>query len=160
MDSLLVENFDEDTELPEGASSDRQTTHSLIFTPNSSQQLPPFIRPPSIPDSGYFGFLTSQGVFDLPPISLQCKLVQAFVEIVYPRMPLLSLEYLLTCLSSPDGSHGQVSLMLYTGVLYASSIHVGIDVIRGHGYLDRRSLKKMLYKHTEVSDEVKLPCSF
>lgn len=50
--------------------------------------------------------------------------------------------------------------MLYTGVLYAGSIHVGIDVIRGHGYLDRRSLKKMLYKHTEVSDQVSWSAGF
>ncbi|GKU21492.1 unnamed protein product [Fusarium langsethiae] len=113
--------------------------------------LPGFIMKPSFADPGYITFLRSQGALSLPPISIQCELVKSFVEYIHPRMPLLDLEAFLASFSCPDGTKGQLSLVLYSAILFAGSIHLDKEVVCRYGYSDKRLLGEELYKRTQVS---------
>ncbi|KAJ3550360.1 hypothetical protein NM208_g5 [Fusarium decemcellulare] len=117
-----------------------------IPEPGSFSELPAFIRSPSVPNPGYAAFLQSQDVFDLPNVTIQCALIASFVEYIYPRMPLVDLENFLSCVGSPNGSRGKVSLVLYYAVLFAGSTHVELEDIYNHGYSDRKLLRRELYK--------------
>lgn len=65
-------------------------------------------------------------------------------------MPLVNLEQLLQCVRSLDGSGGQLSLMLYSALLFAGSAHVELDRIKVHGYTNKKQLRSELYKKAEV----------
>ncbi|KAF4987494.1 hypothetical protein FDECE_15414 [Fusarium decemcellulare] len=121
-----------------------------IPEPGSFSELPAFIRSPSVPNSGYAAFLQSQGVFELPNVTIQCALIASFVEYIYPRMPLIDLENFLSCVGSPDGSRGKVSLVLYYAVLFAGSTHVELEDIHIYGYSDRKLLRRELYRRVEL----------
>ncbi|KAF4981837.1 hypothetical protein FZEAL_2415 [Fusarium zealandicum] len=140
-------------EAPEAA--DRPCSASNMAVEASSfSHLPAFIKPPSVSTAGYVSFLQSQKVFDLPHVALQCELVKSFVELIYPRSPLLNLQSFLNCVNSPDGLNGQVSLALYSAILFAGSTHAELDTIRAHGYPQRENLRKELYRRVELLFEL------
>ncbi|KAL2811640.1 hypothetical protein BDW59DRAFT_167976 [Aspergillus cavernicola] len=73
--------------------------------------LPRFVQgiPETVPEED-LEYLASKGVFTLPGLILRQELLKAFVESVYPFLPVLDLESFLHCVISGDGVD-QVSLL-------------------------------------------------
>jgi hypothetical protein len=65
-------------------------------------------------------------------------------------MPIIDLAGFCNVLGCTSGSRGQVSLLLYQAVLFAGSAFLRSDVLVDEGYADTKSLRKDLYKRTEV----------
>lgn len=65
-------------------------------------------------------------------------------------MPIIDLANFCNVLGCTNGSRGQVSLVLYHAVLFAGSAFLRSDVLVNAGYTNTRSLRKDLYKRTEV----------
>ncbi|KAH6994674.1 fungal-specific transcription factor domain-containing protein [Fusarium venenatum] len=138
-------------DLLQGPSSITSTQHSAADNQQDGLAgLPGFIKKPSFADPGYTSFLQSQGVFSLPPTTIQCELVNSLVEYIYPRMPLLDLEAFLACISCPGGTKGQLSLVLYSAILFSGSIHLDEEVACKFGYPDKRLMGIVLYKRTQL----------
>ncbi|KAK2735747.1 cutinase transcription factor 1 beta [Colletotrichum kahawae] len=123
-------------------------------TPTSlsmSIPFPGFIEPQRTCREGYVGFLEQQGAFRLPSLSLQSALLKAFIEFVYPRMPLLSLTKLCEAIESYDRGTKDFSLLIYQAILFAGSAHVKHADLAGTEFSDKLSLRKTLYQRAEAA---------
>ncbi|KAH0438402.1 cutinase transcription factor 1 beta [Colletotrichum camelliae] len=126
-------------------------------TPTSlsmSIPFPGFIEPQRTCREGHVGFLEQQGAFRLPSLSLQSALLKAFIEFVYPRMPLLSLTKLCEAIESYDRGTKDFSLLIYQAILFAGSAHVKHADLAGTEFSDKLSLRKTLYQRAELLFEL------
>ncbi|KAF4814045.1 Cutinase transcription factor 1 beta [Colletotrichum tropicale] len=133
---------------PRASSSNTSTSFS------TSGPLPGFIEPLRACREGYVGFLEQQRAFHLPSLSLQSALLKAFIEFVYPRMPLLNLTTLCEAIESYDGGTKDFSLLLYQAILFAGSAHVKQTDLAGTEFSDKLCLRKTLYQRAELLFEL------
>ncbi|KAF4869259.1 Cutinase transcription factor 1 beta [Colletotrichum siamense] len=133
---------------PRASSSNTSTSFS------TSRPFPGFIESLRLCRDGYVEFLEKQGAFRLPSLSLQSALLKAFIEFVYPRMPLLNLTKLCEAIESYDGGTKDFSLLLYQAILFAGSAHVKQADLAGTEFTDKLSLRKTLYQRAELLFEL------
>ena len=65
-----------------------------------------------------------KGALTLPNLAVQNALIQAYADFVHARFPVLTLPELLRIVSWPDGSTGNISLLLYWSILYSAATYV------------------------------------
>lgn len=115
------------------------------------QLLPPFISPlPHQLDAIDIEHLRHKGALMLPNLSVQNALIQAYADFIHARFPVLNLPDLLRTVSWPDGSAGNISLLLYWSILYSAATYVELNVLREAGYTTRREAKRDMYRKAEV----------
>ena len=102
-------------------------------------------------------FLHVRGALTLPGLALQNALLESYVEYVHPFMPLMELHDFLTIVDSPEGWHGQVSLLLYQAVMFAATAFVDIVELKKEGYFDRKAARKAFFRKVRVSGDHTLP---
>jgi hypothetical protein len=135
---------------------DLRTTQFLnsLEEPDLQDQLPAFIRPlPAKIEPEDVKYLAAKGALTLPPIPLQNALLQAYVEYVFPYMPLLDLNTFLACLNSRDGLCGQTSLLLYQAVMFVATSFVDLKALRENGFPSRKAARKSFFQKTRVSQD-------
>lgn len=119
--------------------------------PSSSGNLPPFIKPlPARIGPDEVAYLELKGALALPNTLLRNQLLQAFVEFVYPYMPLLKLNEFLSTVDAADGSRGKISLILFQAVMFAGSAFADMRDLRVAGYLTRKEARKDFFQKTRV----------
>jgi len=97
--------------------------------------LPPYISP--LPESitvEELEYLHTNGALTMPGTPLRDHLLRAFVEYVYPFLPLLDLEELLSIVLDGDGLHGQVSLLVFQTIMLAGSGFVDMPFLKAAGF--------------------------
>jgi hypothetical protein len=120
--------------------------------PDLLAQLPAFIKPlPSKIAPEDVKYLYAKGALTLPPPKLQNALIRAFVEFVYPYVPLVELGAFLNSVHSRDGFCGQVSLFLYQAIMFSATAYVEAKYLREAGYSSRRAARKSFFQKTRVS---------
>lgn len=113
--------------------------------------LPGYIKPlPSTMDTSTIEYLLSNGVFTLPSSSFQTALLQAFLECVYPSMPILEWQSFLNAINDRSG-HGSISLLLYHAVMFSAITFVGLEHLLEEGYLNRREAQEACFQKVKVS---------
>ncbi|KAJ4252791.1 hypothetical protein NW762_010697 [Fusarium torreyae] len=95
-------------------------------------------------------FLHSRGALKLPPEESRDELLWCFFEYVHPLMPILDVETFLNTIQNPDGSAGQISLLLLQAVLFAGTAFVKLDLIRRAGFSTRRQARKAFLHKTRL----------
>ncbi|RHZ49044.1 fungal specific transcription factor domain-containing protein [Aspergillus thermomutatus] len=114
---------------------------SLSFVP----VLPRFIRSMSEDiqeeDMEYLEF---KGVFRVPDTILRHELLKAFVESVYPFLPVLDLESFLLPVISNDGVQ-TVSLLLFHAVMFSATAFVQLKHLHNAGYETRKEAREQFY---------------
>jgi hypothetical protein len=119
--------------------------------PDALSQLPAFIRPlPSKIAAEDVSYLQLKGALTLPPLALQNALLRAYVEFVHPYMPLMELHDFLAAINSRDGLYGQVSLLLYQAVMFASTAFVDVKYLKDAGYPSRKAARKAFFQKTRL----------
>ncbi|KAH0831518.1 hypothetical protein FOPE_00466 [Fonsecaea pedrosoi] len=117
--------------------------------------VPGFIKPPlnciSATDLAY---LTSQGALQIPSTQLREELLNAFIEHVYPFLPLVNVHELASTVASGDASTGQLSLTLFQALMLAGTAFVDIEYLLDAGYSSRSEATK------EFVEKVKLLCKY
>ncbi len=113
--------------------------------------LPAFIK--SLP--GNLGvdevtFLIGKGVFLFPPWHVQTVLLNAFVEFVYPQMPVLDLPAFLQGVFGGDRGK-PVSLFLYYAVLFAAIAFVEPEYVRQTIFADKIEARMTYFTRARVS---------
>lgn len=125
---------------------------NTLEEPDLLAELPAFIKPlPSRIGPEDVKYLYAKGVLTLPPPELQNALIRAFIEFVYPFMPLLERAAFLNTVNSRDGLCGQVSLFLYQAIMFAGSAFVEAKYLREAGYTSRRAARRAFFQRTRVS---------
>lgn len=122
--------------------------------------LPAFIRVfPSKFSAQDIRFLREKGSTTLPGPALQNALLQAYAEYVHPYMPLLDLQEFLAIVNARDGSHGQVSLLLYQAAMFAATAFVNMKHIRDAGFTSRKAARRTFFQKARVSCHRYRPCA-
>ena len=115
------------------------------------QLLPSFITPlPLQLDAIDIDHICHKGALTLPNLAVQNALIQAYADFVHARFPVLNLPELLRIVSWPDGSAGNISLLLYWSILYSAATYVESNVLKEAGYITRIEAKRDLYRKAEV----------
>lgn len=106
-------------------------------------QLPTFIKrnATKLPTADA-SFLYQHVVLTLPSASLQCALLPAYIKFVQPEFPVLDLPEFLHKFTSKGQSVGQLTLMLYYAVLFASTAYVQIHFLHQSGFASRASARE------------------
>ncbi|PKS11265.1 hypothetical protein jhhlp_003027 [Lomentospora prolificans] len=127
---------------------------SLPISPPSQPPAPltpAFVRPiPPRIDVTDTHYLQTKGAFTLPSVDFQNSLLKAFVEFVYPYVPVIDLVDFLKIVYHRDGSQGQTSLVLYQAVMFAGSGFVSMDVLRRNGYSTRKEARRALLQRARL----------
>lgn len=125
---------------------------NTVEEPDLLAQLPAFIKPlPSKIAPEDVKYLYSKGALTLPPLELQNALIRAFIEYVYPYMPLLERGAFLNTVNSRDGLCGQVSLFLFQAIMFSGTAFVEAKYLREAGYTSRRAARRAFFQKTRVS---------
>ncbi|CAH0020569.1 unnamed protein product [Clonostachys rhizophaga] len=105
--------------------------------------LPWFIRPlhQGI-NADDLDFLLSKGALSLPSQALQLALVRAYVDNIYPHIPVIDLSHFLECITATDHVAPRVSLLLYQAILAAGTACVRIEDLKEEGFQTRKSARK------------------
>ncbi|EAW24605.1 fungal specific transcription factor domain-containing protein [Aspergillus fischeri NRRL 181] len=89
-------------------------------------------------------YLEFKGVFRVPDTILRHELLKAFVESVYPFLPVLDLESFLLPVISNDGVQ-TVSLLLFHAVMFSATAFVQLKHLHNAGYETRKEAREQFY---------------
>jgi hypothetical protein len=118
-------------------------------------QLPSFLRPlPEKIAPEDVAYLGAKGALSVPSLSVQSALLRAFVEYVYPYLPVLDLHEFLSIVDAYDGSRGQTSLFLYQAVMFSATSFVSSEILEEAGYATRKAFRRAFYSKARVSTEL------
>lgn len=96
-------------------------------------------------------YLWKKGALAIPDIAFRNALLQAFIEYVYPYMPLLELHDFLRIVDRNDGESGKISLVLFQAVMFAGTAFVDKSYLTAAGYPTRKAARKAFYQRARVS---------
>ncbi|KAK5051912.1 hypothetical protein LTR84_002715 [Exophiala bonariae] len=130
------------------AGLDRSTSNNKRHSPLPELAIKPS---PSI-DPEDLAYLTSTGVFNLPPPSVVRDLLGCFINYVYPLLPILDIQSLLEEL---DGPSPQINLPLLYGIMLAASGFAPQDTVEQAGFRSRFEWRKGLGRKLQVSNKIR-----
>jgi hypothetical protein len=113
--------------------------------------VPPYIKPlPQRITADDIGYLYKKGALTIPKPAFRNALLQAFVEYVYPYMPLIELHEFLRIVDRGDGESGKISLVLFQAVMFAGTAFVDMKHLTDAGYPTRKAARKAFYQKARV----------
>ncbi|QSZ30680.1 hypothetical protein DSL72_000238, partial [Monilinia vaccinii-corymbosi] len=118
--------------------------------PALKHSLPAYINPlPSKMTSSDIDYLWAKSALRIPSFSLRNALLQAFIEYVYPYMPLLELHKVLQIINDNGGS-GSMSLLLFQSIMFSGTAFVDIEILGDAGYPSRKAARKSFFQSARV----------
>lgn len=118
--------------------------------PSLKHALPAFINPlPSKMTSSDIDYLWAKSALRIPSLSLRNALLRAFIEYVYPYMPLLELHKVLQIINDEGGS-GSMSLLLFQSIMFSGTAFVDIQILSDAGYSTRKAARKSFFQSARV----------
>ncbi len=96
-------------------------------------------------------YLWKKGALTIPDVAFRNALLQAYVEYVYPYMPLIELHDFLRIVDRNDGETGKISLVLFQAVMFAGTAFVDKAYLTAAGYSTRKAARKAFYQKARVS---------
>lgn len=117
-----------------------------------SYKLLGYVRPtPSPMAQDDLDHLARKNVFALPSESFRNSCVTSYVHWVHFFLPLLDLREFLSVLAHPDGSCGQVSLLLLYAVMLGGATFAPQSEITKAGYTSRFAARRDFFQRCKVS---------
>jgi hypothetical protein len=140
--------------IPAPASSDLTEFWDAIpssFFESSHSTIPPYISqlPTSLLEEDSL-YLHTKGALTVPVTPLRDALLQCFVEYVYPFLPLINLEELLSIVQQGDGENGHISLLVFQAVMLAGAGFIDMRYLKSAGYQTRREALRTLFQKVKV----------
>lgn len=146
------------------ANSNGTEVAQSIFTLSSLPTpltLPGYIAPlPESTDRDEGEYLVAIGALRIPETHLRDSLLQAFIEYVYPSLPVVDLEELLIILQDKHGGNGQVSLLVFQAIMFAGSAFVDLNCLRAAGFENRKTARRILFRKVKVLYELDVESSY
>jgi len=121
-----------------------ETSAAVVPLPISFRPLPASI---TVADALH---LQNRGALAIPSIALQNELFLAFVNYVYPYMPVIDLQQFIDALNCRDGRKGRVSLLLFHAVMFAGTAFVDIKHLHDAGCETRMKARRAFFLKTKV----------
>lgn len=95
-------------------------------------------------------YLIATGALLLPDENLSCELLKAFVQFVYPYVPLLDADDIFQAISDNDGRN-TISILLYQAMMFSALPFVDQKHLRNAGYLSAKAARNQFYRRVKVS---------
>lgn len=95
-------------------------------------------------------YLNIKGALTIPPLEVRDALVQTYIDFVYPFMPVLNLEKLLSCIEGEFDGGQNISLLVLQAIMFAGSAFVGMPFLEQIGFSSRREARKFLFQKVKV----------
>lgn len=122
--------------------------------------LPPFIKPlPVHIPLEDVQYLSVKGALFVPDREIRAALIHAFIEYVYPYMPIIDLQGFLSLIDRAERQpwrdgvpeyHGQVSLLLMQGIIFSAAAYVDMKYLHMLGFLSRREARWCFFQRTKL----------
>ncbi|KAI9646566.1 hypothetical protein NHQ30_004561 [Ciborinia camelliae] len=140
-----------------------QLTHSASMTgdlvrtrlassppPSLKHSLPAYINPlPSKMTSVDIDYLWAKSALLIPEPPVRNALLRAFIEYVYPYMPILELHKILQIIND-EGGYGSMSLLLFQSIMFSGTAFVDMDTLRRAGHRTRKAARKAFFQRARV----------
>lgn len=121
--------------------------------PSLKHSLPAYINPlPSKMTSADINYLWAKSALIIPAPPLRNALLQAFIEYVYPFMPVLELHKVLNIIND-EGKSGSMSLLLFQSIMFSGTAFVDMDSLRRAGFQTRKGARKAYFQKARVRAE-------
>ncbi|ESZ90862.1 hypothetical protein SBOR_8754 [Sclerotinia borealis F-4128] len=118
--------------------------------PSLKHSLPAYINPlPSKMTSADINYLWAKSALIIPAPPLRNALLQAFIEYVYPFMPVLELHKVLNIIND-EGKSGSMSLLLFQSIMFSGTAFVNMDSLRRAGFQTRKGARKAYFQKARV----------
>lgn len=115
-------------------------------------KLPGYVRPtPASVAQDDIDHLARKNVFALPSESFRNSCITSYIHWVHFFLPLLDLRDFLAILAHPDGSCGQVSLLLLYAVMLGGATFAPQSEITRAGYTSRFAARRDFFQRCKVS---------
>lgn len=132
----------------------KQAATPIVAARHVHLDLPSHIaQPPLTISDAVVRFLQDTGAFDLPCLSTQKLLLEAFFDFVQPALPVTSYRQYEDVF---DVQHGGISLLLYVAMLFAGSLYADQVQLSLDGYTDRWELMQDLFEKAKVCQRLPL----
>lgn len=95
-------------------------------------------------------FLSERGALRVPPPPLRDVLWKAYVQYVYPSLPLLDLDHFASVVNRGNGETGQLSLLLFQAVMFSGLFFVNMEHLRLAGYSSRKAAINDMFENVKV----------
>jgi len=114
-------------------------------------KLPPYIKPlPKKLQKDDIQYLARKGCLLVPNTEICHACLSAYVEFVHPQLPLMNLNDFLLAVSCRVAEVGNVSLLLFHALLFATISFVDLDLIKRAGFPDRRAARMVFFNKAKV----------
>ncbi|CAH0027166.1 unnamed protein product [Clonostachys rhizophaga] len=114
-------------------------------------KIPLFCKPPGLNITALnIQKLHASDALTLPSPALQNALLEAYVGLVHPMLPILDLSNFLNAVTRGDGSAGQVSLMVYQAVMLAACPFVDSRKLEAEGFEDNRAALNVYFQRAKA----------
>ncbi|KAM0154313.1 hypothetical protein ACHAQE_000817 [Botrytis cinerea] len=118
--------------------------------PSLKHSLPAYINPlPSKMTSVDIDYLWAKSALLIPEPPLRNALLQAFIEYIYPYMPLLELHKVLQIINDEGGS-GAMSLLLFQSIMFSGTAFVDMESLKRAGHRTRKAARKAFFQRARV----------
>lgn len=125
---------------------------NLDAAPGTSQciELPPYIRPAHRDiDPEELHYLRGRGALSIPDPVLRDQLLLAFVLYVYPFLPIVNLQEVISAIEETPGYN--VSLILFQAIMFAGTAFVDLQLILDAGFENRLAARAYFFRRIKVS---------
>ncbi|KAH8810792.1 C6 transcription factor [Xylogone sp. PMI_703] len=126
------------------ANANKSLTPSSFPLPSYIKRLPPSLQPEDIQ------YLWMKGALSLPNILLRDKLIEAFIQHVYPSLPLIDLQQFVRTVNNSGKDGVSISLILFQAIMFAGAAFVDLSDLQNVGYSTRREARKALYQKARL----------
>ena len=119
--------------------------------PMLKHKLPDYLKPlPQRMTSVDIDYLFAKGALSLPETPIRNALLRAYLEFVYPYMPLIEIHELLQIIEDGTGQSGRMSLLLFQAIMFAGTAFVDMEYLKGAGYTNRKAARKAFFQKARV----------
>ncbi|KAJ5935787.1 hypothetical protein N7466_005334 [Penicillium verhagenii] len=132
------------TNLGSPGSAVSDTSSPGVLLPGFIQPLPMMMNPTTIE------YLYVNDVFNVPSVQLQNALLQAFVDFVFPSMPILDWSAFINAICNRDHDHGSISLFLFYAMMVAATTFVDLGQLQEAGYSSRQEAQEAFYTKAKL----------
>lgn len=94
-------------------------------------------------------YLRRKGALTLPDLGLRNELLQHYVDLVHPCLPLIDLDSFQASLQDPV-RHGRISLLLMQAVMFSAAAWADVKLVRQAGFLTRDAMRRAYYLKIKV----------
>lgn len=119
---------------------------------DSVPALPHYVSPVSAHlKANEVSFLAAKGAFATPPVALRDRLLQSYVDVAHPHVPVVDMVEVVNILDGREmGTTNRISFLLFQTIMFVGAASVNMEHLRAAGYRSRRDACDTLFQRAKL----------